>query len=200
MAIKADEFLDGLPEDVRDEMRERAAELLAEEAEAERTVTRVDAVVTADGLTIDGRLIVGQLPLERWRDVPGQPDRTIEAGPPAPYGYRNNQIHVYNKFEIYLNEHHASRLIQEVRFVFDPAESPFPVERAFDGRLEVDGRVIRAGMSEREVESAGMTRGLPGTYHARLGGCWVGVDTRRRRDVRGKRRGTRRVVSASVRL
>lgn len=162
------------------------------------TAKRVDAVAAADGLRINGQVFDGKLPLERYQDILGLPSRIIDAGPPAPYGHRNNQVHVFDSEGIYLTEHHASRLIESVNFIFDPAESPFPIEGAFRGNLEVDGRMIRAGMLEGEVESAHLTRDLPGEYSLKLKNCWIGVSAQGRRDSQGKRRRPRYVVRVSV--
>jgi hypothetical protein len=162
------------------------------------TANRVVAVATADGLSINGQLFDNKLPLERYQDVLGPPSRTIDAGPPAPYGHRNNKVHVFDSEGIYLTEHHASRLIESVNFVLDPADSPFPAEKAFDGGLEVDGQTIRAGMSEGEIESAHLTCDLPGEYSVKLKNCWIGISALGRRDARGKRRKPRCVVRVSV--
>lgn len=162
------------------------------------TGERVDAVAGATGLTINGQVFDGQLPLGRYQDILGLPSRTVDAGPPAPVGHRNNQVHVFDSEGIYLTEHHASRLIESVNFVFDPADSPFPIEGAFSGNLEIDGQSIRAGMPEGDIESAHLTRDLPGEYSMKLKHCWIGISAQGRRDSRGKRRKPRYVVRVSV--
>ncbi len=160
--------------------------------------TRICAIAAADGLKINGQVFGRALPLERYEDVLGLPSRTIDAGPPAPYGHRNNQVHVFDSDGIYLTEDHASRLIRSVNFIFDPADSPFPIERAFEGNLEVDGQTIRAGMSEGDIESAHLTRDLPGEYSVRLEDCWIGISAKGRRDPGKRRRKPRYVVRVSV--
>ena len=45
------------------------------------------------------------------------PARTEEPSPPAPYGHRNNQIHLFDDLGLYLIEHHATRLVVAVVFV-----------------------------------------------------------------------------------
>jgi hypothetical protein len=162
------------------------------------TAKRIDAIVTTDGLTINGLRFDSKLPLERYQDALGLPTRTIDAGPPAPYGHRNNQVHVFDSEGIYLTEHHSSRLIESVNFIFDPTDSPFPIERAFDGRLEFNGQSICSGMTDADFEPAQMTRDLPGEYSVKLGNCWIGISTLGRRDARGKRSKPRYVVRVSV--
>ncbi len=162
------------------------------------TAKGIEAVAAEDGLTINGHVFDKKLPLERYQDVLGPPSRTIDAGPPAPVGHRNNQVHVFDSEGIYLTEHHASRLIESVNFVFDPADSPFPIAAAFGGHLEVDGQLIRAGMPERDLDSARLTRDLPGEYSVEFENCWIGISTQGRRDSHGKRRKPRYVVRVSV--
>ena len=128
----------------------------------------VSAVASADGLSINGRLFNSDVPLERYQDVLGLPSRTIEGRIPAPYGHRNNQVHVFDSEGMYLIEHHASRLIVSVDFIFDLAESTFPVETVFDGSLEVDGHSIRPGMSERDIMPAHLRHVLAGYYRITL--------------------------------
>ena len=93
----------------------------------------VQAVVTSDGLMINGHRLYGQVMLNRYEEAFGRPTRSFPAGPPAPVGHRNNQVHVFDTKGIYLTEHHASRLIQSVNFVLDPTESLFPIQAGFDG-------------------------------------------------------------------
>jgi hypothetical protein len=162
------------------------------------TPDRVEAVAAAEGLTINGQVFDKKLPLERYQDVLGSPSRTIDAGAPAPAGHRNNQVHVFDSKGIYLTEHHASRLIESVNFVFDPADSPFPIDRAFDGDLNVDGQLVRASMPERDLDPAHLTRDLPGEYSVKHKNCWIGISARGRRDSHGKRRKPRYVVGVSV--
>lgn len=162
------------------------------------TTGQIGASATGDGLTINGDLINAGVPLEQYEQILGLPSRAVEAGPPAPVGHRNNLVHIFDSKGIYLIEHHASRLIGEVTFIFDAAESPFPISGSFRGALDVFGHPIRSGMCEREIERMRLVRNLPGEYSAQHGNFWVGVSARGRRDSRGKRRKPRYLVSVSV--
>jgi hypothetical protein len=159
---------------------------------------RTDAVATADGLTINGHVFDKKLPLERYQEVLGVPSRTIAAGPPAPAGHRNNQVHIFDAGGIYLTEHHASRLIESVNFIFDPADSAFPIESAFCGNLKIDGKELLPNMPEADLDAELFGRDLPGEYSVKYKNCWVGVSAKGRRDSSGKRRTPRYVVRASV--
>lgn len=158
----------------------------------------IDAVATADGLALNGCAFDKKLPLERYQEVLGPPSRTFDAGAPAPVGHRSNRVHVFDSAGIYLTEHHASRLVESVNFVFDTAESPFPIERAFCGDLKVGGQRLRPNMAEADLEPALFARDLPGEYSVRHKNCWIGVSAKGRRDVNGKRRNPRYVVRTSV--
>jgi hypothetical protein len=162
------------------------------------TAKRIDAVATADGLAINGYGFDKKLPLERYQEVLGAPSRTIAAGPPAPAGHRNNQVHLFDAEGIYLTEHHASRLIESVNFIFDPADSPFPIVGAFSGNLKVDGQQLQPDMAETDLDSTLFSRDLPGEYSVKYKNCWVGVSAKGRRDPDGKRKNPRYVVRVSV--
>ena len=162
------------------------------------SANRIDAVATADGLAINGYLFDKKLPLERYSEILGEPSRTIAAGPPAPAGHRNNQVHVFDSDGIYLTAHHASRLIESVNFVFDPTESPFSIKENFCGNLRVDRQQLRPNMAEADLDLTLFARDLPGEYSVEYKNCWIGVYSRGRRYPNGKRKNPRYVVRVSV--
>jgi hypothetical protein len=55
---------------------------------------------------------------EDYCEVLGRPSR-IDAGEPAPIGFRNNQVWYFDDIGVYLMEHHATRLITSIGFVFN---------------------------------------------------------------------------------
>ena len=158
----------------------------------------VDAAATAHGLEINQFVFNEKMPLERYRSALGQPTRTIDAGPPAPLGHRNNQIHLFDAIGIYLTEHHASRLIESVNFVFDLEESPFPIGRPFAGGLTLDRQTIRIDMQECDLDQRRLNRDLPGEFILKLGSCWVAIFTKQRRSFVGRSRLARYVIRVSV--
>lgn len=162
------------------------------------TAKHIEAVAAAQGLTISGYVFNKKLPVHSYQCVLGLPSRTIDAGPPAPAGYRNNQVHVFDTDGMYLTEHHASKLIESVNFVFDPAESPFPIEGAFCGDLKVNGQSIRSNMPEDDLDLTLLARELPGEYSVKYEKCWIGISAKGRRDFSGKRKKPRYVVEVSV--
>jgi hypothetical protein len=117
------------------------------------------AIASLDSLMLDGQQFLMPVGLPEFTAILGQPNRTIEPSPPAPYGHRNNHIHLYDHLGLYLNEHHATGLIGEVTFVLDPTEVPFPVGCPFAGRLRVGEVMVYPGMREGLPES--LSNGLP---------------------------------------
>jgi hypothetical protein len=162
------------------------------------TVRRIDAVATANGLTINGHIFDKKLPLEDYQSVLGLPSRTVSAGSSAPVGHRNNQLHFFDSEGIYLTEHHASRLIESVNFVFDPSESPFPIEGGFSGNLKVDEQSIHANMPEDDLDLTRLMHDLPGEYSLNHENCWVGISAQGHRNSHGRRQKPRYVVRVSV--
>ncbi len=75
------------------------------------------AIVDAGRFTLNGRSFCDAEPAKVFHELLGHPDRLEEAGQPAPFGHRNNQIHFYDDLGMYLNEHHYTILIQGVTFV-----------------------------------------------------------------------------------
>ena len=162
------------------------------------TKNPISAVAQANGLWLNGILFDEKLPLGRYEILLGQPSRTIAAGPPAPVGHRYNQVHLYDAEGIYFTEHHATRLIDSVNFVFDKSVSPFQIARSFDGTLMVGEQRFQSGMSESDLSSQLFSRDLPGEFSAKCGRCWVGVSTKCGRDFQGKRKNNRHVVLVSI--
>jgi hypothetical protein len=160
--------------------------------------TLITASATASGLLINGRLFAGKVPLEQYRDAIGRPSRTLDAGAPAPVGHRNNQVHVFDTVGLYLTEHHSSGLIESLNFVFDAAESPFPIDATFRGNLDVAGRHLVRSMSENDLDHTLFKRDLAGEYSAEYGPCWIGVSTKGRVGERSKRTKPRYIVRVSI--
>jgi len=155
-------------------------------------VASVTADVSLEGLLLNGRLFRSPVQPSEYAAVLGIPGRVEDPSTPAPYGHRNNQIHLFDEFGLYLVEHHASRLVDEVVFVLWLEESPFKPAREFTGRLTVGGVNIVPGMLAREFSGSAIAFDGPvlGLWSARRNGVWVGLraaGTRQRSGRRGKR-------------
>lgn len=155
---------------------------------------QIQAIANHNGLSINGQLFNTPVPLAQFEAALGHPAHTIAAGPPAPYGHRNNQIHCFEEDGIYLIEDHATWLVGSVNFVFDLNESPFRVETIFTGELVVDGQRFRAGMSERDLDLRRFERYLPGRYYLPQRECSIIVGTMGKK-VPGRRRGKLRYLT-----
>ena len=75
----------------------------------------------------------------------GQPSRIVPAGPPAPYGHRNNHIHYYDAKGLTLNEHHYTYQIHEINIILDPERAILPTSDPFSDELTIEGVRITPG-------------------------------------------------------
>jgi hypothetical protein len=155
-------------------------------------VASVTADVSLDGLVLNGRLFNSPVQPSEYAAVLGVPCRVVEPSPPAPYGHRNNQIHLFDEFGLYLIKHHATRLIDAVDFVLWLQESPFKPAREFSGQLTVGGVGVCPGMLVKEFSGSTIAFNGPvlGLWSAEKNGVWVGLRAagiRQRSGRRGKR-------------
>jgi hypothetical protein len=165
--------------------------------ESGATTEAVVAVVSSKGLALNGTLFDDKVALSHYQTVLGLTSRTIEAGGTAPVGHRNNRIHLFDDAGVYLTEHHASRLVESVNFVFELSESLFPLKEAFSGRLTVFGLLINADCTEGDLRSL-FQRDMPGEYSLAAEKCWVSISTIGHRTPRGRRSELRYVVLVSI--
>ena len=152
----------------------------------------VTAFVSLDGLLLNGRLFDSPVLPDEYAAALGVAARVDEPSTPAPYGHRNNQIHLFDEFGLYLIEHHATRLIDAVVFVLWMEESPFKLAREFTGQLTVGGVRFRSGMLVKEFSESTLAFEGPvlGLWSAKKNGVWVGLRAagiRQRSGRRGKR-------------
>jgi hypothetical protein len=155
-------------------------------------VASVTADVSLDGLLLNGRLFRSAVQPAEYAVALGVPGRVEETLTPAPYGHRNNQIHLFDEVGLYLIEHHASRLINAIVFVLLLEESPFKPAREFAGRLTVGGVDVLPGMLVREFSGSAIAFQGPvlGLWSAEKNGVWIGLRAagiRQRNGRRGKR-------------
>lgn len=150
-----------------------------------------------DGVWIDAALVRLDTPLTSLTPILGLPTRTLDAGSqPAPYGHRNNQVHIFDDRGIYLTEHHASRMIGSLNFVFLRDKAIFRPDNAFHGTVEMPRLSLAETTTEHLLAHAGFRADLPGSFSTVIGPCWVGVDTCVPH--RGSRRAVLSVVEVNV--
>lgn len=159
----------------------------------------VTAELSLDGLLLNGRLF--QLPVQplEYTTVLGQTARIIEPSPPAPYGHRNNQIHLYDELGLYLIEHHSTRNVDAVVFVLWLDEATFKPVREFSGDLAIGGVQVHPGMTPREFTNCTITFEGPilGLWNARQGGLSIGLTDKKVRLPSGRRGKSHRFVDVS---
>jgi len=154
-------------------------------------VNRNPPAVIVNGLRIETAPPVAEL-----LRVIGTPTR-IDTGPtPAPPGFRNNQLHVFDSAGVHVNEHHHTRRaeaigialsVDERRYGFTPA-SPFA------GDLLLDGVRMPLRATESEFLEAApwkFKHFVAGDWHCNFDGFSVGlsaVGAKLRSGNRSKRR------------
>jgi hypothetical protein len=138
----------------------------------------------------------------RIHELLGNPSRIHSAGPPAPYGHRNNQIHVYDSLGLYFNEHHYTQSLIGMSLGFWPAQEGYPFTPAigFSGSLRLANYEVPHEVSEREFLA---NCHLPFKRH--LAGIWtldgripIGLHTTGSRLKSGRRSTARRLVSVDI--
>src|SRR5262249_17499756 len=135
------------------------------------------ADVSLDGLSLNGHLFQSPVPPAEYEAALGAAARVEEPTTPAPYGHRNNQIHLFDRLGGCLIEHHPTRLVTAAVFVLWLEEAAFRPEGEFAGALRVGGMRCSAGMEERDLSGCtiplvGPTLGL---WSACRDGIWVGI-------------------------
>jgi hypothetical protein len=134
--------------------------------------------------------------------VLGKPSRIDAGETPAPVGHRNNQIHVFDELGVTFNEHHYTRLVQEIACWFntkDP-EYRFTPKNDFGGQLICDGVVLPLSGEVRKFLSAApwvFEGGFGGAWQYRFGGLSVFVSSRGPKLPSGRRSKIREIVSVS---
>lgn len=157
-------------------------------------------VIEQDQFILCGMSIVGAQSVETFHSLLGKPTRIQPAGPPAPHGYRNNQIHFYDSLGLYLNEHHFTHAIEAVTFVLWCEEAVFQTASAFSGEMIVGGLLVRPGIKESEMRGCNVpfVRQLRGTGSFSNDCLWIGFDSLGRKCPSGRRSKTRYLSSLSV--
>jgi hypothetical protein len=101
--------------------------------------------LTLDRLSFNGSNFACATTLDAYSSILGIPDRSEPIGPPAPYGHRNNVIHYYDQLGLLLREHHSTRLIDGIEFIFEPSKCMFATKHAYSGELTICGVTIDKG-------------------------------------------------------
>jgi hypothetical protein len=163
-------------------------------------VPSVTADVSLDGLLLNGRLFQSPIRPSEYAAVLETPVRVVEPLPPAPYGHRNNQIHLFDELGLYLIEHHATRLVDGVVFVLWLEESAFKPEQEYSGELTIGGVRIFPGMTPRDYSGGTIAFEGPvlGLWNARRDGIWIGLSAKGMRQPSGRRGKRLRFVDVSV--
>jgi len=163
-------------------------------------VASVTADVSLDGLLLNGRLFKSPVRPSEYPEVLEISARIVEPSTPAPYGHRNNQIHMFDELGLYLIEHHATRLVDAVVFVLWLEESPFKPAREYAGQLTIGGVQFFPEMTPRAYSGGTIAFAGPvlGLWTAERNGVWIGLEARGVRQRSGRRSKRLRFVNVSV--
>ncbi len=123
--------------------------------------------VTLEALVVNDVRFIRAEPLESYQQLIGPPSRSEMPGPPPPFGHRNNVIHFYDHFGLLLSEHHSTRMIDGIEFLFEPQKWYFPTTSAFTGELRVLGSAVGSGMVFAEFAASCKTE-----FKHHLGHAW----------------------------
>lgn len=152
----------------------------------------VVAEVSLDGLVLNGRLFDAPVAPAEYCQILQECPRTVEPPTPAPYGFRNNQIHLFDDAGLYLIEHHARRLVDAVEFVLWLDEATFKPAKEFSGSLTVGDVSISPGVGPEALHGGSIQFEGPllGLWMARKDGisiCMRGTGARLPSGRRGRR-------------
>jgi hypothetical protein len=163
-------------------------------------VASLVADVSLDGLLLNGCLFQSPVGLSEFATILAMPHRVVDPSPPAPYGHRNNQIHIFDELGLYLIEHHATRLVDAVVFVLWLEESVFKPTCELTAELPVGGVKFFAGMMTRDHRGGTIRFEGPilGLWTARKNGICVGLNGTGMRQANGRRGRRMRFVDVSV--
>ena len=107
--------------------------------------------INHDSLTIGDRTFVKAPSPGDIYQLLGTPERIQEFGPPAPFGYRNNVGHYYDRLGVFHLEHHASCLVQGVSVVFEPAKAMRKPVHGFNGAILFAGVHVDSNSDARDL-------------------------------------------------
>ncbi len=158
------------------------------------------ADISFDGLVLNGHLFRTPMEPSEYVVAVGAAARVVEPMTPAPYGYRNNQIHLFDDLGLYLIEDHATRLVDAVAFVLWLEESAFAPAREFSGILTVGGVRFLPGTGPRDYRDGGIAFEGPvlGLWSARKDQIWIGLSGKGVRLGSGRRGRQIRFVNVGV--
>ena len=160
----------------------------------------VTAEVSFSGLLLNGRLFQSPVQPSEYSAALETTARVVEPAPPAPFGHRNNQIHLFDSLGLYLIEHHATRLVGSVVFVLWLEEAAFKSGREYSGELTIGSVRCFPGMTPRDYLGGTIAFEGPvlGLWKAHRDGIWIGLNAKGMRQPSGRRGKRLRFVDASV--
>jgi hypothetical protein len=163
-------------------------------------VAAIFAEISLEGVSLNGRMFHSPVHPSEYSQILNSPVRIADPSSPAPYGHRNNQIHIFDDFGLYMIEHHQTCLVDSIVFVLLGDEAAFKPAREFSGELTVGGVRFFPGMGENEHSGRTIRFGGPvlGLWTAQKDGIWIGIRGKGKRQPSGRRSKRLRFVDVSV--
>jgi hypothetical protein len=159
------------------------------------------ADMSLDGLLLNGRLFQSPVRPAEYSVALETSARVVEPTPPAPFGHRNNQIHLFDELGLYLIEHHKTRLVDSVVFVLWQEEATFKPLHEYSGELTIGSVRFFSGMTPRDYSGGTIACEGPvlGLWRANSrDGIWIGLHARSMRQPSGRRGKRLRFVNVSI--
>jgi hypothetical protein len=163
-------------------------------------VASVTADMSLDGLLLNGRLFQSPARPAEYSVVLETSARVVEPTLPAPFGHRNNQIHLFDELGLYLIEHHKTGLIDSVVFVLRQEEATFEPLNEYSGDLTIGSVRFFPGMTPPDYSGGTIAFEGPvlGLWKASHDGIWIGLHARGARQPSGRRGKRLRFVDVSI--
>jgi hypothetical protein len=158
------------------------------------------ASVDVARFVLNGVEVAGQRPAGDLHAALGKPSRIVAAGPPAPPGHRNSQIHFYDEAGLYLLEHHYTYTVGEIGFVLWRDEAVRKPTSDLSCEVRVGGVLLHPGLTERDLlaSTVPFDRQIAGIWSWKSAPLYVGFLSRGRKNRSGRRAAKRYVITVSV--
>lgn len=124
--------------------------------------------VTVEHIHINGYAFSTPQLGSAFAEVLGTPSRVVALGEPAPFGHRNNHALYYDDIGVYLLEHHATRFIQAIVFVFATEHAILRPLRDFKDTISLFGVTVGHPMLARDFAAK-----CPRPFEGVLGSIYI---------------------------
>jgi hypothetical protein len=151
---------------------------------------------------ISGLRIVTAPPVADLLKAIGMPTRVDTGSNPAPPGFRNNQIHIFDSLGVYINEHHHTRRAEGITLaLLNEPQNRFSPTNSFSGELTFNSATIPLRATETQFLKASpwqFEHFIAGSWSCRFDGFYIGFDAIGSKLPSGRRSKRRMVASVNI--